>query len=248
MNPEAMKVASAAVEHDTAGRWDEAVPLYEQAAAMILASAPSEPDKQTAEQYRARANVLKTQIQARNLQRMQSGMAAAGAVNQQLGDGVQKAGGVAPMAAAAAVGGVAGMALGGSMMAVAGAGAAAYATTRADGIGEAARNTGQSALQAFEAAKKINEEHNLTGKAYEAAQASAAKAKELNEQYKITDKLGAAAAAAAAKAHELETKHNITSKVGSMLGAGMTSLTAAMKGGKEEAPVPPGATLPAVPK
>ena len=45
VNPEAMKIAGQAVELDTAGRWEEAVPLYEQSATMILGGNPTKQEK-----------------------------------------------------------------------------------------------------------------------------------------------------------------------------------------------------------
>jgi hypothetical protein len=75
---------------------------------------------------------------------------------------------------------------------MAGAGAAAYATTRADTIGDYARSTGQAAVSTFESAKRYNAEHNITGKASECASAAANKAVEVNKQYHITERIGSA--------------------------------------------------------
>eukprot|EP00241_Pyramimonas_parkeae_P007732 CAMPEP_0114260496 /NCGR_PEP_ID=MMETSP0058-20121206/20525_1 /TAXON_ID=36894 /ORGANISM="Pyramimonas parkeae, CCMP726" /LENGTH=161 /DNA_ID=CAMNT_0001375749 /DNA_START=1290 /DNA_END=1775 /DNA_ORIENTATION=+ len=124
------------------------------------------------------------------------------------------------------------------------------ATTRKDAIGDAARSTGNAAISTFESAKTINNEHNITGKAYEAATASVAKAREVNSQYKITDKLGQAFNFTASKAKELEEKHNITSKVGGAVALGMDSLTKAMgKGNKSGDSVAPASSgFPDVPK
>ena len=80
----------------------------------------------------------------------------------------------------------------GWMVAASGAGAAAYATTRADTIGDYARSTGQAAVSTFESAKKYNAEHNITGKASECASAAANKAVKVNKQYQITEKIGSA--------------------------------------------------------
>ena len=44
-NPEAMELAKQAVEHDTAGRLEEAIPLYERAAALILSGSPDEAER-----------------------------------------------------------------------------------------------------------------------------------------------------------------------------------------------------------
>ena len=79
-------------------------------------------------------------------------------------DAVKRAGGVSSIAGAAAVGGVvAGVALG-PTAAVLAAGGAAYAATRSDGVGEAARQVGAAAVTAGQQAKAYDQEHNVTGK------------------------------------------------------------------------------------
>lgn len=66
---------------------------------------------------------------------------------------VRAAGGASTMGAAATLGAVAGAIVMGPLTAVAAAGAAAYATTRGDDVGNMARATGKQALTAFEKAK-----------------------------------------------------------------------------------------------
>lgn len=112
------------------------------------------------------------------------------------------AGGAKVMAGAAVVGGVAvGAAAGSVALGVVGAGAAAYAATRNDQIGDAARATGQAAVAAGKKADEINKEH------------------------KITDKIGAAAKTTYSKAKELDEKHGITTKAAAGVTAAMNGIT-----------------------
>merc|ERR1719386_257871 len=99
--------------------------------------------------------------------------------------------------------------LGGTLGLVAGAGAAAYAATRKDGVGDAARGVGNCAMTGANKAKELNDEHNITGKATAAAQAGIAKAKEVNEKHGITEKITAGVSKVTEKAKEIEEKHNV---------------------------------------
>eukprot|EP00959_Pyramimonas_sp_CCMP1952_P091530 1916074-Pyramimonas_sp.AAC.3 len=45
VNSQAVAAAKKAVEHDTAGRWSEAITSYEEAATIILGDNPSEADR-----------------------------------------------------------------------------------------------------------------------------------------------------------------------------------------------------------
>ena len=79
-------------------------------------------------------------------------------------------------AGAGAVGGamVIGSVIGAPIMgAMAGAGALAYATTREDGVGEAARTVGTGTSTAVTKAKEVNAEYKLTEKAANAAKSTA---------------------------------------------------------------------------
>jgi len=92
---------------------------------------------------------------------------------------VKTAGGSGTLAAAAAIGGAAGLILLGPLTAVAAAGAAAYATTRTDEVGDVARGTAKAAIDGVDAARQFDAEHNISGRAVSAAKAAAAKAKEV---------------------------------------------------------------------
>mmetsp|Transcript_16662 Transcript_16662/g.28118 ORF Transcript_16662/g.28118 Transcript_16662/m.28118 type:complete len:248 (-) Transcript_16662:351-1094(-) len=243
VNKEAIEIAKRAVEHDNKGQWQDAVTCYEQAAAFILKENPSDADKKVAVNYKNRATDLKQKLAANQFsvqaQVAQQGMQAAGTVNQ----GVSTAGGVKPMAGAAAVGAAAGLVAMGPITAVACAGAAAYCTTRSDKAGDVARSTGAAVVSTFDKAKAYNDEHNFTGKAKDAAVATAQKAAEVNQKYKITDRIGGACSLAMSKAKAIEEKHQISSKVGGALSAGMDKVTATMNGkkaaGSTAGPLPP---------
>ena len=92
------------------------------------------------------------------------------------------------MAGAAAVGGVAAAALvGGVVLPVAAAGAAGYAATRSDGIGDAARATGNAAVSTAAKAKEYEQEHQVGAKIKTIGEGAVAKAKEVNEKYHVVD-------------------------------------------------------------
>jgi hypothetical protein len=127
------------------------------------------------------------------------------------------------MAAAAALGGVAGLVLLGPLTAVAAAGAAAYATTRSDEVGDAARTASKVAIDGVAAAKSFDSEHNISGRAVSAAKAAAAKAKELDEKHNLVGRAKAAGAAAVQSAKELEAKHQASCSAGSLARAALTA-------------------------
>jgi hypothetical protein len=97
-------------------------------------------------------------------------------------------------------------------------------------VGDVARQTGQAAASTASAAKKFNDEHNITGKLYDATSAAANKAKEVNSKYNITGKLTAGATSAYQRASEFDKKNNVTGKVGSSISSGLTAFTSAMGG------------------
>jgi hypothetical protein len=77
--------------------------------------------------------------------------------------GLSTAGGASTVAGAAAVGLVAGAMALGPITALAGAAGAAYATTRDDGWGNAARSTGNAASASFNKAREIDRQYNVLG-------------------------------------------------------------------------------------
>jgi len=93
------------------------------------------------------------------------------------------------LAGAAVVGGMAVGAVAGSLtLGVVGAGAAAYAATRKDKIGDAARATGQAAVAVGGKADAINREHKITEKISNAAKSSFTAAKSFDQKHGISTK------------------------------------------------------------
>ena len=89
------------------------------------------------------------------------------------------------VAGAAAAGVGVGLVASGPIAAVALGGAAVYATTRSDGVGEAARSVGTGTANAVSAAKKYNEEHNVTGRIAEGASQVYEGAKSMDERHQV---------------------------------------------------------------
>lgn len=74
------------------------------------------------------------------------------------------------------------------MVGVIAAGAAVYATTRNDQIGEAARATGSAAISGYNYSSYLCTKYKVMDKIKSAGEATAAKLAEVNEEYKITDR------------------------------------------------------------
>jgi len=89
---------------------------------------------------------------------------------------------------AAAVATVAGALVIGPMTGLALGAAAVYATTRNDGIGEAARSAGAMAATGYDKASKYAEENGLYDKMRDAKDKTVAKMTEINDEYHVTDK------------------------------------------------------------
>jgi len=117
------------------------------------------------------------------------------------GEGSLK-GGAKVLAGAAVVGGVAvGTVAGSVTLGVVGAGAAAYAATRTDKVGDAARATGKAAI------------------------AVGTKADELNKEHKVTEKIGSAAKSTFNTMKSLDQKHGFTTKAAQGVTAAMNGIT-----------------------
>lgn len=90
---------------------------------------------------------------------------------------------------AALVGGVAAGVLTGSLLlGVAAAGATAYAATRNDKVGDAAKATGKAANAVGAKAAEVNKEHRLTERAVEGLKSGYRGVKQLNAKYDISGK------------------------------------------------------------
>jgi hypothetical protein len=107
---------------------------------------------------------------------------------------------------------VAGVILIGPITGIVVAGAALYATTREDRIGDVARKGGVAACSAYDFGMQKAKEHNVFDRLKDAAAITMKKAKEvdnemkitenarkLNEEHKITDRVSAAGVSAAMK-------------------------------------------------
>ena len=86
-----------------------------------------------------------------------------GAVTEQQ----KKEGGMAALGGAALAAGVTGAVLAGPVIAVGAAAGGAYAATRNDGVGDAARKIGVGTTSAISAANQYNQEHHVTQRAYD---------------------------------------------------------------------------------
>jgi hypothetical protein len=123
------------------------------------------------------------------------------------------AAGFAAVVGTLVIGPVAGVAL---------AGAAVYATTRSDGVGEASRAVGEATLTTVDKAKEIGRKYGIFDKLKSAGNATAAKLAEVNAEYKITDKAAAAGSAAVAQARQLDAKYEISSTAATAVTKGIT--------------------------
>ena len=133
---------------------------------------------------------------------------------------------------AAAVGGVIGCLLIGPITGVVVAGVALYATTRDDGIGNAARATGSAAVAGFDKAKDAAEKNHVFDKLKVAGAATAKKAGEINEQYHITGNIKAATKSTVSEASRLNQKYDITGKAARGVMSGASAVGKLVSGNK----------------
>lgn len=115
--------------------------------------------------------------------------AVSGANAARSAGGGDLASGAKVMAGAAAVGGLTvGMVAGSTILGVAAAGGAAYAATRKDGVGDAAKATGKAAVMVAGKAQEFNKEHHVTEKAAAAAKKGFAIASDFDKKHDVTGK------------------------------------------------------------
>ena len=145
------------------------------------------------------------------------------------------AGGPSPLAGAAAVGAGVGLVLAGPIGAIAGAAGIAYAaTTKETGVGEAARKTGQVAVDGYSAVRKFDSEYNISSKAYEATIAGVNKITELNKNYQVTDRVSNMAKTTTESLTKFEQKNQVISKLGSGLASALDWTTTRLGGNTPE--------------
>jgi hypothetical protein len=129
---------------------------------------------------------------------------------------------------AAAVGAVIGTLLIGPITGVVVAGAALYASTRSDKIGDATRSTGSAAVSVYGKTVEAAEKYHVREKVGAATEATMKKAHEINEQYKVTEHIQSATKEIARGAQELDQKYDITGKTASFLQAGAKATASAL--------------------
>jgi hypothetical protein len=89
---------------------------------------------------------------------------------------------------AAVAGGVVGLALVGPLAGLVAAGAAAYAATRSDEVGQVAQATGKATVAIGDKAAALDREHHISEKAKKAAADAAKAAQDFNEKHDVTGK------------------------------------------------------------
>ncbi|KAF4701880.1 hypothetical protein FOZ62_001121, partial [Perkinsus olseni] len=123
----------------------------------------------------------------------------------------------AAMGGAAAIGGLGGLLLLGPIGLVAGAAGAAYATTRSDKFGSAARTVGSATTNvtsdAVEKGAEIGEEYGVTQKVRGAADAVSSKAREFDQTYDVSGKVNSGVQAVGSKMSEINQQYQISEKV-----------------------------------
>lgn len=124
---------------------------------------------------------------------------------------------------AAAVGAVLGILVLGPVTGAIVAGAAVYATTRSDKIGDAARGTGKVACNAYDKAVEADKKYGIFDRIKAAGQATLQKAAEIDQEYKITDKAQTLAKQAVEEAKKIDAKYEITDKAAAAITSGVTA-------------------------
>lgn len=240
---EASQIERLAMDLDRAGDAEQAVSCYRQAAERLSKAAAVCPDENP---DRAVLSRHAGQILGRVVYLESLGGAPAVApieehigsveltVGAETGDGAasggQEVGWRRRAASAAAIGGATGLlVLHAPVAAAALAAGAAYATTREDSTGQAARKVGDLGLQAAERARHLAHEQQLPEK----VEGVLSKVRAVDEQYRVSSRAQEAASSSWEALRELNRKHELTTKVGqgvSSASAGVASATAVAAG------------------
>lgn len=122
----------------------------------------------------------------------------------------------------------------GPLALVGGAAAGALLTTQQTPAGGAARAVGGAAATMTTKAQKLDEKHDLSGKAKELGKNVVSKVGELDEKHDISGKMKAGLSGAAAKAIELNEKHKISDKLAGGAARAMGSLNNLLGGGNTQ--------------
>jgi hypothetical protein len=131
-----------------------------------------------------------------------------GAVTEQQ----KKEGGMAARGGAALAAGVTGAVLAGPVIAVGAAAGGAYAATRNDGVGDAARKIGVGTTSAISAANQYNQEHHVTQRAYDGTKQALHAAAEFDNKHQVTATVGTAAAQTASAAAQFNKDHKVAER------------------------------------
>eukprot|EP00931_Biecheleriopsis_adriatica_P087698 TRINITY_DN62128_c0_g1_i1.p1 TRINITY_DN62128_c0_g1~~TRINITY_DN62128_c0_g1_i1.p1 ORF type:complete len:316 (-),score=73.27 TRINITY_DN62128_c0_g1_i1:61-1008(-) len=111
--------------------------------------------------------------------------------------------------AAAVSGGVGLLVLHAPVCALGLAAGAAYATTRKDSAGEAARSMGDMGIQAADHVRTVAQEHRVS----ERVDSAMDKVRSLDQRFRVSERTQAAATSSAEALKELNRKHKVTEKV-----------------------------------
>jgi len=121
--------------------------------------------------------------------------------------------------AAAAIGGATGLLLSGPLSAAALGAAAAYATTREDSAGSAARKVGTVGVRAVHRARSINEDYRISDRAKAVGQSAFGQVAALDSRYGLTDSAKQATAQTTRALSEFNEKHKVADRLSWGLGA-----------------------------
>ena len=114
--------------------------------------------------------------------------------------------------------------------AIAGAGGLAYAATRSDGYGGAARAVGGATATGVGKARSVNKEYKLTEKAAAAGKSTVQTVGAMDSKYHIADKIGNVFSAAGVKARELEAKYDLGGKASALGGKAASAVSSGLDG------------------
>ena len=100
------------------------------------------------------------------------------------------------------------------------AGAALYATTRSDSIGNVSRSIGHASVASYRKSVEVANQYQIGEKLQTAYTATVNKASEIDREYKLTEKATSISKDIASKAKEADAKYKITENVSSAISRG----------------------------
>jgi len=125
------------------------------------------------------------------------------------------------MGAAACIAGGAGLLLSGPVVGVAACAAAAYATTREDKAGSAARKVGSVGVCAVDKASSLAEQHRISHNVVAAGQSAVGQAKALDSRYRVSARARVATSQTQQAINEFNRDYRVTDRIkGGLLSAG----------------------------